>query len=282
MKIGINLSITDELKDITSIAKEAEDLGFESIWVAEHVFVPVKTESRYAGSADGSLPERMAHVADPFITLAMAAAVTRTLRLGTAVCLIPQRNPLLLAKEIATLDHFSGGRFMLGAGAGWLKEESEILGGDFPHRWTQAGEAIRAMKEIWTQEEAEFHGKYFDFPPVRSFPKPVQKPHPPVYLGGTAANVFKRVVSYANGWIPTGRVAPEQIVEGRQTLNDLCDKAGRDPGSIEISGYALPPDPEVIKRYEEAGVGRAIIRAAAYEGEDGLLMPKEIAEKVLR
>lgn len=281
MKVGINLSITDDLSDVTPIARQAEDLGFESIWVAEHAFVPVHTESRYAGSPDGTIPERMAHIADPFIILAMAAAVTKTLRLGTAVCLIPQRNPLLLAKEIATLDHFSGGRFTLGAGAGWLKEESEILGGDFPHRWAQAGEAIKVMKQIWTHEEAEHHGRYFDFPPVRSFPKPVQKPHPPVYLGGTAANVFKRVVSYADGWMPTGRVNPEGLGKGRQTIRDICAEVGRDPGSIEITVYAVAPDLDVIEAYKKAGADRVIIRAAAFDGDDGLPSPQEIAKKVL-
>ena len=282
MKIGINLSLTDELSDVASIARRVEELGFESMWLPEHVFVPVNTTSRYAGSDDGSIPERMAHMADPFIGLALAAGVTRTIKLGTAVCLVPQRNPLLLAKEIATLDHFSGGRFILGVGAGWLREESEILGGDFPHRWAQTIDAIKAMKDLWTKDEAEYHGRYYDFPPVRTFPKPAQKPHPPVYLGGYAANVFKRVAAHADGWMPTGRVTPEQMKDGRRSLDDLASEMGRDPRSIEVSAYALPPDPEVIRRYEEAGADRVIIRAAAFQGDEGLPSLDEIAEKVLR
>ena len=281
MKIGVNLSVTDWLDDFAAVAKQAEDLGFESIWISEHTFVPVKTDSRYAGTADGSIPESMAHIADPFVCLAMAAAATSTIRLGTAVCLIPQRHPLLLANEIATLDHFSGGRFMLGAGTGWLREESEILGGDFDHRWTQAAESIKVMKEVWAKDEAEYHGRYYDFPPIRSFPKPVQKPNPPIYLGGSAANVFKRVASYADGWLPTGRVSPDQMKEGCNKLRQVCEEMGRDYQSIEISAYAQPPDLDLLHRYEEAGAHRAIIRAADYPGNPNLPSLEEIAEKVL-
>ncbi len=280
MKVGVNLSVTDKLVNFAAVAKRAEDLGFESIWISEHTFVPVKTDSRYAGTADGSIPEGMAHIADPFICLAMAAAVTQTIRLGTAVCLIPQRNPVLLANEIATLDHFSGGRFMLGAGTGWLKEESEILGGDFEHRWTQAAECIKVMKEIWTKDEAEHHGRYYDFPAIRSFPKPLQKPNPPIYLGGSASNVFKRIVSYGDGWLPTGRVSPDQMKEGCRALQDICAETGRDFSSIEISAYAQPADPDVLQRYERAGASRVIIRTADHPGDEALPSLEKIAEKV--
>ncbi len=281
MKIGINMSISEESPDVAETAEQLEQLGFESFWLPEHVLVPVTTTSRYAGSADGSIPERMAHMIDPFIGLAMASARTQNLKLGTAVCLIPERNPLLLSKEIATLDQLSGGRFILGVGAGWLREESEILGGDFPHRWTQAKEAVLAMKELWTKDEAEFHGKYYDFPAVRSFPKPAQKPHPPVYLGGQADNIFKRVVAWADGWMPTGRVSPEEVKEGRRTLDDLASEMGRDPKSIEITAFGLAADSVVLERYEEAGADRVIIRAAAFDGDENLLSINEIADRVL-
>ena len=281
MKIGINMSISEESPNVAETAEQLEQLGFESFWLPEHVLVPVNTTSRYAGSADGSIPERMAHMIDPFIGLAMASARTHNLKLGTAVCLIPERNPLLLSKEIATLDQLSGGRFILGVGAGWLREESEILGADFPHRWTQTKEAILAMKELWTKDEAEYHGKYYDFPAVRSFPKPAQKPHPPVYLGGQADNIFKRVVAWADGWMPTGRVSPEEVKEGRRTLDDLASEMGRDPKSIEITAFGLAPDSKVLERYEEAGADRVIIRAAAFDGDENLLSIQEIADRVL-
>ena len=175
---------TEYSLDVAILAEKAEDLGFESFWVAEHPVMPVNTPSSpYRGSPDGVIPDSFGRLVDPLVALARASAVTQTIRLGTAVCLVPERNPLLLAKEIATLDHFSGGRFTFGIGAGWVKEETEIMGGDFPHRWTQTREAVLAMKELWTKEEAEYHGRYYDFPTVRCFPKPAQKPHPPILPG---------------------------------------------------------------------------------------------------
>ena len=154
------------------------------------------------GAADGIVPESYSHFVDPFIALARASGATTTLKLGTGITLVPERNPLLLAKEISTLDFFSGGRFLFGIGTGWHREETAIMGGDFDHRWTQAREAILVMKELWTKTEAEYHGKYYDFPPVRSYPKPAQKPHPPVILGGHARTVLERIVEWGDGWLP--------------------------------------------------------------------------------
>ena len=174
--------------------------------------------------------------------LARVSAVTKDMKLGTAICLVPEHNPLLLAKEIATLDYLSGGRFIFGIGAGWLKEETELMGGNFPHRWGQTREAIQAMNQLWTKDEAEYHGRYFDFPPVRSFPKPVQKPHPPVLTGGNVGNAFKRAVEWCDGWIPT-RATPELVREGRQKLNELAAaQAGRDPASIQIVALGVSAD----------------------------------------
>ena len=160
------------------------------------------------------------------MALARASAVTTRLKLGTGITLVPERNPLLLAKEVATLDYFSKGRFLFGIGAGWNKEETEIMGGNFAHRWTQTREAIEAMKALWANEAAEYHGIYYDFPLVRSFPRPVQQPHPPIFLGGVAQQVFKRIVAYGNGWMPT-RSTPELIRQGRAVLNELAVEAGR-------------------------------------------------------
>ena len=166
--------------------------------------------------------------------------------LGTGVCLIPERNPLLLAKVVATLDHFSRGRFLFGIGAGWHREETEIMGGNFSHRWSQTHDAILAMKELWTKEEAEYHGKYYDFPPVKSFPKPFQKPHPPILLGGIARNVFKRTLDWGDGWMPSGS-SPEQVKQGRDTLNHLAVRSGRDPRSIQVLAYNAPTNREAFK-----------------------------------
>ena len=186
MNVGIFVFQTNTSVDSAVLAKHAEDLGFESYWVPEHVILPVHTTSRFPGSPDGVIPNEYGRIFDPFIALARASAVTQTIKLGSGICLVPEHNPLHLAKVIASLDQASGGRFLFGIGTGWLKEETEMMGADFAHRWTQARDAVLAMKALWTQEEAEYHGTYYDFPAVRSMPKPVQKPHPPVILGGKA------------------------------------------------------------------------------------------------
>ena len=241
------------------------------------------TSSPYRGSPDGVIPDSYGRIVDPFVALARASAVTNRIKLGTGICLVPERNPLLLAKEIATLDHFSGGRFIFGIGAGWLQEETEIMGGDFGHRWTQPRESILARKELWTKEEAEYHGRYYDFPPVRSFPKPVQQPHPPVFLGGNARNVFKRVVEWGDGWMPS-RVSVEEIKRGRITLNELAAEAGRDPGTIEVMAFGQTGqfrDRESIKDLEEAGVDRLTIWLTHNEDTEAIAEMEEIARQVL-
>lgn len=172
---------------------------------------------------------------------------------------MPERNPLLLAKEVATLDLVSRGRFLFGIGAGWLREEAELLGADFAHRWTQTREAILAMKELWTQDEASYQGTYFRFPPVWCYPKPVQKPHPPIILGGEAKNVLKRVVEWGDGWLPRAReVSVDDIATARKTLDRLATEAGRDPKSLTISVFRAEPDPASNARYATAGVDRVL------------------------
>ena len=258
MKVGLYIPIPDDRLDVAFIARKAEDLGFESLWCSDHPIMPVHTKTPFPYSPDGIIPESFSHYVDPYVALGRASAVTKTIKLGTSITLVPERNPLLLAKEIATLDLFSGGRFLFGVGAGWLREETEIMGGDFDHRWTQIREAVLAMKELWTKEEAEFHGRYYDFPPIRSYPKPVQKPHPPVILGGRAKNVLKRVVTWGDGWIPSG-ITPEEVKESRAILDNLAAEAGRDPKSITISVHYQPPDLELFKRYFEAGAYRVVL-----------------------
>ena len=192
--------------------------------------------------------------------------MTTTIKLGTGITLVPERNPLLLAKEIAALDLHSGGRFLFGVGTGWLKEETEIMGGDFAHRWTQTREAIEVMKALWTRDEAEYHGKYFDFPPVRSFPKPAQKPHPPIILGGMAPKVLQRVVDHADGWLPN-RVTPQALEAARGELDSLASAAGRDPGAITISVYGQEPDRTLVRSLLDAGADRVVVRPQHVETE---------------
>ncbi len=281
-KVGIFSFESDTSADPALLAKRAEELGFESFWVPEHPVLPLETTSPYPASPDGVIPEVYGRIVDPFIALARASAVTTTIKLGTGICLVPERNPLLLAKEIATLDRYSGGRFIFGVGAGWLQEETEIMGGDFLHRWSQTRESIEAMKELWTTEESEFHGRYYDFPKVKSYPKPVQQPHPPVYLGGNAKNVFKRVVQWADGWMPV-RISVEEIRQGRAALDELAEAAGRDPKSIQIVAFGDTGEylePGEIERLEQAGANRITIWLQQTEGKEAIAEIEEIAHKL--
>ncbi len=280
MDIGISARASSTSLDPAQLAKRAEELGFESFWLPEHPILPVHTTSRYGGTPDGSIPPSMADMADPLVGLSRASAATSTIKLGTSISLVPEHNPIMQAKQIATLDHFSGGRFLFGIGAGWLKEETEIMGGNFEHRWGQTREAILAMKELWTKDEAEFHGRYYDFPAVKCSPKPAQKPHPPVFLGGYAANVFKRVVAWGDGWMPV-RVTEEQVKAGRATLDELAEAAGRDPKSIQLIVCNINPDKDLVRRYEDAGATRVTIPLPLDSGEGSLAEMERIAEQVL-
>jgi probable F420-dependent oxidoreductase len=265
MLIGLSIPLPAYTIDPAFMAKTAERLGFDSIWYAEHPAVPVTSASPFP-STGGAIPWTYSHFTDPYIALARASAVTTKLKLGTGITLVPQRNPLLLAKEIAALDLHSGGRFIFGIGTGWLREEVEMFGGDFPRRWTQTREALDVMKVLWTQDVAEFHGEFFDFPPVRSYPKPAQKPHPPIVIGGMAKNVLKRIVDHADGWLPN-RVTPSDLEKARKELDRLALASGRDPRSITISVYGQEPRKDVVQPLFDAGADRVIVRGTHVETE---------------
>ena len=281
MSIGTSTPLPAYTIDPAFMAKKAEELGFDSIWYAEHPAVPVHSDSPFPATG-GEIPWTYSHFTDPYIALARASGATTTIKLGTGITLVPERNPLLLAKEIATLDRFSGGRFMFGVGTGWLREETEIMGGDFDHRWTQTREAIEVMKELWTKDEAEYHGRYYDFPAVRSFPKPTQQPHPPVILGGLARNVLRRIIAHADGWLPN-RITPAEVEEGRAKLDAMAAEAGRDPKSITISVFGQPAERELVQSFLNAGADRVIVRPDHVETEAAMGDQLErMAEAVLR
>ncbi|MEC9152261.1 MAG: LLM class F420-dependent oxidoreductase [Pseudomonadota bacterium] len=265
MKVGTSVPLPAYTIDPAFMAKKAEDLGFDSIWYAEHPAVPVHSESSFPATG-GDIPWTYSHFTEPYIALARASAVTSTIKLGTGITLVPERHPLLLAKEVAALDLYSGGRFQFGIGTGWLREETEIFGGDFPRRWTQTREALDVMKLCWTEEEAEYHGKYYDFPPVRSFPKPTQQPYPPILIGGMAPNVLKRIVAHADGWLPN-RVSAQDIENSRKKLEALCAEAGRDPSSIEIVIYGQAPDKAELQSLVDAGADSVVVKPEWVETE---------------
>ena len=280
INVGISTFPTDYSIDIAILARKAEQLGYDSLWLAEHPILPVNSKTPWPGSADGKIPKKYADTVDPFVALGRASAVTENLLLGTGICLVPERNPLILANEVATLDMYSKGRFLFGIGAGWLKEETDIMGGDFAHRWTQTREAVMAMKELWTNVESEFHGKYYDFPPVYSFPMPVQRPHPPIYLGGHAKNVFRRIVGWGDAWMPN-RITPQDIENGRKTIDSLASEAGRDPADIGITVYGVAADRELLKDFESAGADRAVVSIDSVGETEALSQLEEIASKLI-
>ena len=273
MKIGVLMyPVEGGVVDVARFARRAEELGFESVWAPEHTIVPVTSET--------PAPLGYDNIPDPIVALGVACGATTTLLLGTAVCLVPEHDPILHAKQVATLDRQSGGRFLLGIGVGWLREESEILGGDFPRRWTQAREAVAAMKALWTQDVAEFHGRYYEFPPVWCYPKPAQQPHPPVILGSKSAMAFERIVAWGDGWIPNG-TPPEEVAQGRATLDRLAEAAGRDPATIQITAGDIPFEPDLLPRYEAAGAERATFKVRMAGDKESLRQLEEIALKTL-
>ena len=281
MSVGVSTPLPAYTVDPAFMAKKAEELGFESLWYAEHPAVPVHSDSPFPATG-GEIPWTYSHFTDPYIALARASGATSTIKLGTGITLVPERNPLLLAKEIASLDRFSGGRFLFGIGTGWLREETEIFGGDFDHRWTQTREALEVMKELWTKDEAEYHGKYYNFPPVKSYPKPAQQPHPPIIIGGLARNVLRRIVSHADGWLPN-RITPAEVEDSRKRLDAMAEEAGRDPKSITISVYGQPADNDLVQSYLNAGADRVVVRPdhVANDYEMGKQLER-MAEAVIR
>ncbi len=280
MSVGTSVPPPTYTLDAAFLARTAESLGFESIWYAEHPVLPVHSDSPYPSG--GEVPLTYAHFADPYMALARASGATSRIKLGTGVTLVPERNPLLLAKEIATLDRVSGGRFLFGIGAGWNREELEVFGGDFAHRWTQTREAVAVMQELWTKDEAEYHGAYYDFPPVKSNPKPVQQPGPPVMLGSMAPRVLQRVAAWGDGWLPD-RITPAEVEDSRKRLDELAAARGRDPKSLTITAFQQDPDGQLVQDFLNAGADRVVVRPEHCDTEEEMAAQLErMAEAVLR
>ena len=252
MKFGVYMFPTDYAIDPVSLGRAVEGHGFESLFVPEHTHIPASRRSPFPGG--GELPKEYSHTLDPFVALGAVAAATERLMLGTGICLVIERDPITLAKEVASLDFISGGRVLFGIGGGWNREEMENHGTDPTRRWKVLRERIEAMQQIWTEEAAEYHGEFVDFDPIWQWPKPVQKPHPPVIIGGDGANTLQRVVRYGDGWMPIGRYGD---LRGRiEELNRLSAEAGR--ADIPVTIFGAAPKPEVIDAYAEAGVERLL------------------------
>ena len=256
MDLGVMIFPTEFVPRPARLAREAEDRGLESLWFPEHTHIPTSRRTPWPGGEP--LPDFYKQSLDPFTALGSAAAVTSTLRLGTGICLVAQRDPIVLAKEVATIDLVSDGRFVFGIGLGWNIDEMEQHGVDPSRRRKLVREKVEAMKALWTQEEASYDGEFVNFSSSWSWPKPVQQPHPPVLMGAAASPTsFRQVVAYCDGWMPIhGRY---DVVAKVGELRETAEAAGRDPDSISLGVFGAPPRASTIERYRDAGFTRAVL-----------------------
>jgi probable F420-dependent oxidoreductase len=256
MRVGVFYFNPDYGIDIGELAAALEERGFASLYVPEHTHIPTSRRTLFPGG--GELPARYSHIHDPFVALSFAAAVTKRLLLGTGICLIPERDPIVTAKCVASLDQLSGGRFIFGIGGGWNVEEMENHGARYNTRFKLMRERILAMRALWTQEEASFHGEFVNFDPVWSYPKPAQNPHPPILLGGESDYTLRRIVEYCDGWIPrpVGDFTPRGAVD---RLRRMAEAKGRDPKSLSISVFRAPAEKAALAEYRAASIDEALL-----------------------
>ncbi len=260
MLFGTMLYSTDYAMRPDEFAVACEERGFESVWFPEHTHIPASRRTPFPGQ--GPLPQDYWHMHDPFIALTAAAIATKTIKVATGVCLITERDPIVTAKAVASLDFLSNGRFLFGIGAGWNAEEMENHGTAFADRWKVLEERIEAMKACWTQDDSVYHGKHVNFDAIWSWPKPVQRPHPPIIMGAASSWGRERVAQYCDGWVPL----PAQMKNIAAELADLETRLirhGRQLSDIEISFFWVPTDADELKRYRDLGVHRAIMACPA-------------------
>ena len=254
MKFGVVMFVTDYSMDVRDLARAVEERGFESLFLPEHSHIPTSRTSPWPGGPE--LPRHYLHTLDPFIGLTAAAVSTEKILIGTGVCLVVQRDPIDLAKQVSTLDILSNGRFLFGVGGGWNREEMADHGTNPAQRFDIMRERILAMKEIWANDEAEFHGKHVDFDSLWQWPKPLQQPHPPILVGGDGPTVLERVLDYGDGWFPLYGRGDQPIAERIATLNAMAAEQGRDP--IPVSMFSGPAQHNVVEEYLQAGVDRYV------------------------
>ena len=256
-KVGVCIFITPYTIGVVPLAQKLEALGFDALFVPEHPVIPVERKVAWPGG--GELPDWYKRTIDPFIGLTAAAMVTRKLRVGTGICLLPQRNPLVTAKEVATLDLISGGRFEFGVGAGWLHDEMQLFGVDIAHPWAQTKDHVLAMKKLWTEDTAAYSGKYVQFPAVWCDPKPAQKPHPPILIAGEGPKAPARVADFGDGWFPRGRGMDGKGLEaGIKRVTDAWKAKGRS-GKPAVTVFAAPADKDKINDFLSAGADRVLV-----------------------
>lgn len=276
MKFAIQMFPTDYAIPAHELAKAAEDLGFEALFFPEHTHIPVDHTPYPAG---GELPPHYSHTLDQFVVLGACAAVTNTLKIGSGINLIIQHDPITLAKQIASVDFISNGRMLYGIGGGWNLPEIANHGVKPATRWKVLRERVLAMKEIWANDEAEFHGDYVDFGPLWSFPKPVQKPHPPIMIGGNGPRTLERVIEFGDEWMPIWMGKIERLTRRMDELKETAQGAGR-AGDIPVSVFGAPPNPETLNALRDAGVSRAVLGMPSVETKEALDRLKGYAELI--
>ena len=278
MDYGVVMFPTEYSMAPDDLGRALEERGFESVWFPEHTHIPASRQSPWPGG--GELPREYWSAYDPFVALMAAAGATKRLKLGTGICLVIERDPITTAKEVATLDRLSGGRVLFGIGGGWNAEEMAHHGTAWKTRWKVLRERVLAMKEIWTKKEASFNGDYVRFDRIWSDPKPLQKPHPPIVIGGDGATTFDRVVEFGDGWMPILRPHVDPVRRIPE-LRERLQKAGRDPKSAPVSIFFAPPKREVLDALGAAGVQRAIFGLPC-EGREAILPRLDAYAKVMR
>lgn len=264
MDIGALIFATDYAVRTDELAAELERRGYESLFVPEHTHIPTSRQSGFPGG--GELPEQYWHTHDPFVSLSFAAAATTTLKIGTGICLLPQRDTLVTAKLVASLDHLSRGRFIFGIGGGWNKEEMAHHGTEYSTRFQRMEEQVRAMQALWTEEAAGFAGEFVNFSESLAYPKPVQAPWPPILLGGESDHTLARIVRYCDGWLPRGRGGFD-AAKDMARLARIAEQHGRSMDTLSVSVFGARPDAATLDGFREAGVSRAILPLPS-EGRD--------------
>ncbi len=266
MEFGASIFFTDYSISPAALAVAMEERGLNSLWAAEHSHIPVPRQTPPPGG--GELAKRYYDVMDPFVTLSVAAAATKRLKVGTGVCLVIQRDTIQTAKQVASIDQVSGGRFLFGIGGGWNREEIENHGTEFATRMKKMREQIEAMKQIWTQSKPEYHGDLVEFGTMMTWPKPVQKPHPPVLLGGAFPWAARRAIRYGDGWYPNASSGnPDEYMP---RFRQMATEAGRDPDSLPITIGGAPEDADRLKRFRDLGAVRVNVSLPA-ENADAIL-----------
>ncbi|MEJ0018647.1 MAG: LLM class F420-dependent oxidoreductase [Acetobacteraceae bacterium] len=279
MQFGAAMFFTDYSMAPAALARALEERGFESLWAPEHSHIPTSRTSPFPNGGD--LPKQYYDVMDPFVTLTAAAAATGTLKVGTGVCLVQQRDPIQTAKLVASIDQVSGGRFLFGVGSGWNAEEMADHGTPFKSRHKIARERIEAMKAIWTQTKAEYHGEFVNFDPMMAWPKPVQKPHPPVIVGGAFPYGARRAIRYGDGWVPhASRPEYGDVSDFLPQFHQMVKDAGRDPASIPLTMFRVVEELDRLRHYRDIGIARVVITVPSAGEAEVMPILDRWAEKI--